>query len=297
MDKQSKDTQVINKRGVAEILTCYLMWGILPVFWKFLAEVNPVYVLASRILWSAVLCLLIILLTGKMSELREVLANRQMVRRLVASGIAVAINWGLYIYAINSNHILDASLAYYLNPLLSIALGFVIFKERLLKLQWVSIIIAATGILIAIIMYGEVPIFALTIAISFSVYGALKKGFTCSGLVSTCVEASVLVPIALIYVVFSEISGAGAIGVLEGAEFILLPMAGVVTTIPLLVFSAGITKIPMSLSGILMYINPTIQLLIGVLLYGERFDQARKVMFVCVWIAVFLFISAGRKKA
>ena len=215
----------------------------------------------------------------------------------MCSGIAVAINWGLYIYAVNSGHILDASLAYYLNPLMAIALGFIVFKEKLLKMQWVSIGIAATGIILAIVMYGTVTVFALIIGASFAIYGAIKKNVACSGLVSTFVEATFLSPFAIAYILWAEQSGAGAAGVLQGTEFLLLPLAGVVTSIPLLVYSAGITKVSLSLSGILMYINPTLQLLIGILLYQETFDVARKVMFVCVWIAVILFISAGRKKA
>ena len=286
-----------DKKGIIEILTCYIMWGVLPVFWKLLEELNSVYVLASRIIWSAVFCFIIILFTGKMEELKNVLANKQMVKKLMCSGIAVAINWGLYIYAVNSGHILDASLAYYLHPLMAIALGFIVFKEKLLKMQWVSIGIAATGIILAIVMYGTVPVFALIIGASFAIYGAIKKNVACSGLVSTFVEATFLSPFAIAYILWAEQSGAGAAGVLQGTEFLLLPLAGVVTSIPLLVYSAGITKVSLSLSGILMYINPTLQLLIGILLYQETFDVARKVMFVCVWIAVILFISAGRKKA
>lgn len=286
-----------DKKGMLEILSCYVMWGILPVFWKLLAELNAVYVLSSRIIWSAVFCFVILLITGKGEELKRTFADWHTMKKLMSSGIAVAINWGLYIYAVNSGHILDASLAYYLNPLMAIALGFCCFKEKLGKKQWISIGIAAFGIVMAIVMYGTVPVFALIIGGSFAVYGAIKKNVTCSGLVSTMIEATLLSPFAVIYIVWSEHAGCGAIGTFQGMQFLLLPLAGIVTSVPLLAYSAGITKISMSLSGILMYVNPTLQLLVGVCLYHEKFDIARRIMFVCVWIAVILFVSGKRKKS
>ncbi len=286
-----------DKKGMIEILACYVMWGIFPVFWKLLAELNAVYVLSSRIIWSAVFCFVILLVTGKTEELKRTLSNRYIMKKLMCSGIAVAINWGLYIYAVNSGHILDASLAYYLNPLMAIALGFCCFKEKLEKRQWISIGVATFGIIIAIAMYGTVPVFALIIGGSFAVYGAIKKNVTCSGLVSTMIEATFLSPFAMIYIIWSESTGCGAIGTFHGMQFLLLPLAGIVTSVPLLAYSAGITKISMSLSGILMYVNPTLQLLLGVCIYHEEFDIARKIMFVCVWVAVILFVSGKRKKS
>jgi len=284
-----------NKKSILQVFTAYVLWGVLPVFWKLLAELNSFYVLASRIVWSAVFCLLLIIITKKTDELKEVLQNGRLRKTLMCSGIAVAVNWGLYIYAVNGNHILDASLAYYLNPLIVIALGFFLFRERLLLLQWLAIGIAALGIFIAVIAYGEFPVFAILIGTSFAIYGAIKKNVKCSGLISTFIEAAFLTPFALVYILWAEMGHVGAVGVFEGMQFLLFPMAGIVTSIPLLVFSMGVSKVSMSLTGILMYINPTLQLLIGVLLYHETFDSAKGIMFVCVWIGVILFISAKKK--
>ena len=289
-------TKENEKKSVLQVFGSYVLWGIFPVFWKMLSELNSVYVLSSRIVWSTVFCLLLIVVTKKTDELKRVLSDSKMRKTLMCSGIAIAVNWGVYIYAVNSGHILDASLAYYLNPLMVIALGFFLFKEKLAFRQWLAIAVAALGILIAIVAYGEVPVFAIVIGTSFAVYGAIKKNVKCNGLISTFVEAAFLTPFALAYILWAEMGHVGAIGTLEGGQFLLIPMSGVVTSIPLLLFSIGVAKVSMSLTGILMYINPTLQFMIGALLYHETFDLPKGIMFVCVWIGVVLFVSAGRKK-
>ena len=289
-------TKENEKKSVLQVFGSYVLWGIFPVFWKMLSELNSVYVLSSRIVWSTVFCLLLIAVTKKTDELKQVLSDSKMRKTLMCSGIAIAVNWGVYIYAVNSGHILDASLAYYLNPLMVIALGFFLFKEKLAFRQWLAIAVAALGILIAIVAYGEVPVFAIVIGTSFAVYGAIKKNVKCNGLISTFVEAAFLTPFALVYILWAEMGHVGAIGTLEGMQFLLIPMSGVVTSIPLLLFSIGVAKVSMSLTGILMYINPTLQFMIGALLYHETFDLPKGIMFVCVWIGVALFVSAGRKK-
>ncbi len=285
-----------DKKSVMQVLICYILWGLLPIFWKLLSALDSFYILASRIVWSAVFCFIIIICCKNTGELKKILKNRKQMKLLACSSVMIAINWGAYIYAINSGHILDASLAYYMNPLLSIGLGFVFFKEKLKKLQWLAIAIAATGIMITIITYGSIPYFALIIGGSFAVYSAIKKNVTCDGLTSTLMEALLLAPIAVLYIAMSEYGNSGAVGTLNGVQLLLLPAAGVVTSIPLLAFSSGITKVPMSLSGILMYVNPTLQLIIGVILYQEKFDLAKGIMFIFVWVALILFLYSGKKE-
>lgn len=290
----SKETE---KSNILQVFGAYILWGVLPIFWKRLSELNAFYVLASRIVWSAIFCLLLIVVTKKTGELKQALSDGKLRKTLLCSGIAVAINWGIYIYAVNSGHILDASLAYYMNPLMVIALGFFLFKEKLALRQWLAIAIAALGIVIAVVAYGEFPVFAVVIGGSFAIYSAIKKNVKCNGLISTFIEAAFLTPFALIYILWAEAGQAGAMGTLEGLQFLLIPMSGIVTSVPLFLFSMGVSGVPMSLTGILMYINPTMQLLIGVLLYQETFDLAKTIMFVCVWIGVALFVSAGRKQS
>ena len=278
-------------KSVLQVLTCYILWGFLPIFWKRLSELDAFYVLSCRVIWSAVFCFLIIVAIKDLDELKRTLKDKKQMKLLLCSGVMIAVNWGFYIYAVNAGHILDGSLAYYLNPLFAIAIGYLFFKEKITKSQWIAIGIAFVGIMVAIIGYKTIPVFALVIGGSFAVYGAIKKSVSCSGMVSTFIETMILLPFALGYVSCMEINGTGAVGIFEGLEFLLLPAAGVVTSIPLLAYSAGITKVPMSLSGILMYVNPTIQFIIGVALYGETFDIPKIIMFVCVWLALIIFIS------
>ncbi len=287
----------VNTKSIIQVLTCYIHWGVLPVFWKTLTVLAPFYILASRIVWSAIFCFIIILCLNKTGELKKTLLNKKQMILLICSGTMIAINWGTYIYAINSGHILDSSLAYYMNPLLSIALGFAVFKEKLHKFQWIAIGIAASGIMIAIIAYGTFPYFALMIGGSFAIYSAIKKNVTCDGLTSTLIEALLLLPFAVLYIVMSERGNSGAAGTLHGLQLLLLPAAGILTSLPLLAFSNGITNIPMSLSGILMYVNPTLQLLIGVILYHETFDLAKGIMFISVWAALILFLHSGKSES
>lgn len=293
---EGKATEGIDKKGMSQVLFCYVLWGLLPIFWKQLAELNPFYVLSSRILWSTIFCFVVVLCGKHFEELKQILANQQQMKLLAYASVMIAVNWGAYIYAVSAGHILDASLGYYLNPLLSVALGFLVFRETILKTQWVAIGIAAAGIAVAILWNGTVPYFALIMSSSFSAYAAIKKNVTCSGLISTLIEALLLTPFAIVYIILSEQSGAGAIGVMSGAQLLLFPAMGMVTSIPLLAFASGIKRIPLSLSGMLMYINPTLQLLLGVVLYKEDFDISRMIMFVCVWAALIVFVTSGKQK-
>ncbi len=283
-------------KSVLQVLACYILWGFLPIFWKRLSELDAFYVLSCRVIWSAVFCLVIIILKNDIGKLKATLRDKKQMKLLLSSGVMIAINWGFYIYAVNAGHILDASLAYYLNPLFAIGIGFLVFKEKISKSQWAAIGIAFIGIMVAIIGYRTVPVFALVIGSSFAIYGAIKKSVVCSGMISTFIETMILLPFALGCVGWLEYKGMGAVGTFAGLEFLLLPAAGVVTSIPLLAYSAGITKVPMSLSGILMYVNPTIQFIIGVALYGESFDIPKIIMFVCVWLALIIFVSQKKRK-
>ena len=254
------------KRGPLYVLTCYILWGVLPVFWKLLAAVDSLYVLAGRIVWSLVFISAILAVRRGFGAVRAVLGDRRELGRLALAGIFVCVNWGSYIWAVNSGHMLDASLAYYMNPILAILLGTVVFRERLTGLQWLSVAVTFTGLVITILRYRQIPWVALIIGGSFAVYGAIKKGVHVDAGVSVFFETLVLSPFALVFMAAAEVRGAGAVGVLHGWQWLLLPAAGVVTTVPLLFFAKGIKSTPMTLSGILMYINPTLQLLVSVLL-------------------------------
>ena len=280
------------KRGPLYVLTCYILWGVLPVFWKLLAAVDSLYVLAGRIVWSLVFISAILAVRRGFGAVRAVLGDRRELGRLALAGIFVCVNWGSYIWAVNSGHMLDASLAYYMNPILAILLGTVVFRERLTGLQWLSVAVTFTGLVITILRYRQIPWVALIIGGSFAVYGAIKKGVHVDAGVSVFFETLVLSPFALVFMAVAEVRDAGAVGVLHGWQWLLLPAAGVVTTVPLLFFAKGIKSTPMTLSGILMYINPTLQLLLSVLLYHEEFTVTHAILFGFVWSGLILYVAA-----
>ena len=285
------------KKGPLCVLACYVIWGMLPIYWRLFSAVNSLYILAARIVWSLVLMSAVLLIGKRGDAVRSVLKDRKELCRLMLAGVAVCVNWGSYIWAVNGGQGVDASLAYYMNPILTIFLATLVFREKLTKLQWLSVAVTFTGLVTAVIRYRQIPWAALVIGGSFAVYGAIKKGVRTPADVSMFFETLTLAPAALVLMTVMEARGAGAFGVLEGTRLMLLPTVGVVTTIPLLYYAKGIRETPMSLAGILMYINPTLQLLISVVLFHEAFTTTHAILFVFVWSGLALYLAAaGREK-
>ena len=273
------------------VLLCYVLWGMLPIYWKQLGAVHSLYILAARIVFSMIFCAMLLRLTGQWKELKILRQDIQQMKLLGWASILITVNWGSYIFAVNSGHILDASLAYYLNPILVILLGAVVFGERLNKRQFAAVLLSAAGVLYSVLSYGKIPVFALIIGGTFALYGAVKKQVHVSSLVSTFMETLLVSPVFLLIMAGMESQGMGCIGHLQGWQYLLIPVAGIVTSVPLLVYAKGIQGTSLAVSGILMYVNPTLQLLIGVFLYQEPFTQAQGVTFVFVWAAVILFLA------
>ena len=272
--------------------------GVLPVFWKQFSTVDAVYLLAVRIVMSMLFCAALTLVLRRGSALMQTLRDRRTRLRLAACGAAITVNWGLYIYAVSSNHILDGSLAYYIGPLLSILLGWAVFHERMTKLQWTAAAIALVSVLVPVVQAGKPPLLALCIGASFAVYGAMKKNLAVDSIVSLTVETLYVTPLALAYLIYAEITGGYLFPcALSSTEMLFLLLTGAATSVPLLFFAAGIHGVPISLSGMLLYINPTLQLLLGIFVYHEPFTTADAAVFVLVFIAVALFLIGGRRPA
>lgn len=283
-------------RSSFSVLGCYVLWGLLPIFWKLLANVDSVYVLAQRVLFSCIFCLAIILLKKNGSSVKNILKSKTERRRYFVCGILISINWGVYILTIAMGKILEASLAYYMNPLFSVVIGALIFKEKLSAVQWVSVGLALVGVMISVIAYGNVPYLAIIIGLSFALYGAMKKTIKAESEVSICMETMSVLPLALAFIVYAQLSGYTTFSSLSNAEMLLLAASGAVTSIPLMLFAKGIRKTSITTSGILMYINPTLQLLVGVLIYNEVFTKMNAITFAFVWAAVILFILDSLRK-
>ena len=278
------------------VLGCYVLWGLLPIFWKLLANVDSVYVLAQRVLFSCIFCLAIILLKKNGSSVKNILKSKTERRRYFVCGILISINWGVYILTIAMGKILEASLAYYMNPLFSVVIGALIFKEKLSAVQWVSVGLALVGVMIPVMAYGNVPYLAIIIGLSFALYGAMKKTIKAESEVSICMETMSVLPLALAFIVYAQLSGYTTFSSLSNAEMLLLAASGAVTSIPLMLFAKGIRKTSITTSGILMYINPTLQLLVGVLIYNEVFTKMNAITFAFVWAAVILFVLDSLRK-
>ena len=283
------------KKGTIYVTLSYVLWGLLPVFWKLLADVDSFYVLACRVVFSLVVSAALLPLLGEARRAKDALKNKRLVGLMLCCGLLISFNWGVLIYCVAAERVLDVSLAYYINPLLAILVGFICFRERLSAAQWISCAIAAAGVAAPMVMAGEFPILAVLCGLSFAVYGAVKKVATIPGELSTFMETLLVVPFAIAFIIYCEANGGPvASGQLSGWRLLLLPAAGAVTFLPVYLYSAGIRTTSMGLSGVLMYINPTLQLLIG-LLYGETLGTDMLVTFACVWIATAIYLISGAK--
>ena len=283
-------------RSSLNVLGCYILWGLLPIFWKLLAGVNSAYVLAQRIVFSCVFCLAVILIRKNGGEIGRIIKNKSERRMFFLCGILISINWGVYILTVAMGRILEASLAYYMNPLFSVLIGAIFFKERLSRVQWASVALAFAGVMFSVIRYGEVPYLAIIIGLSFALYGALKKGIKADSETSICMETMAVLPIALVFIAYAQFSGFTTFSSLTTAEALLIIATGPITSIPLMLFAKGIKGPSIVTSGILMYINPTLQLLVGVFIYNEAFTQTNAITFAFVWAAVILFVFDSLRK-
>lgn len=271
--------------GSLLVLACYIMWGLIAAYWSMFSTIDPMAVLAFRIAWSMVFCLILIVLGKQTDVLKKVLKDKKQMLTLLAAGIVVSLNWGGYITAVMTGRVLDASLAYYMYPLFSIVIGSIVYGEKLRPLQWLAFALALIGVVVPMVAYGELPLFAIFIGVSFSIYGAIKKKVTAPGITSIFVETLRVTPIALAYLLFiSDLSN------ITSFQWWMLPTTGIATSVPLILFAMGMKTTSLSLAGILMYINPTIQLLIGVFFYGEAFTKVHGIMFAFVWVGVALFL-------
>jgi len=283
----------MRNKGPLYVLVCYASWGVMPIFWKTLTQVDPFYVLAARIFWSMVFMAVLLGVQHRFHAVRAVMGNRAEMKTLIWAGIFLCFNWGFYIWAVANGRMLDGSLAYYMNPILAVLVGTIVFREKLTKLQWLSVLVTFTGLAVVVVRSGQFPWLALLIGAFFTVYGAIKKNVVVDAGLSVLLETLCLSPLALGLMIVAELRGNGAAGVLYGTQWLLLPLSGILTTIPLLAFSKGIKTTPMALSGVLMYINPTTQFLISVWLYHEEFTTTYKILFGFVWAGLILYLLSS----
>jgi len=283
---------MMDKKGILYALGAYSLWGLFPIYWKWLQAVPALQLIGHRIGWSFILLMIVILASRQWTKFRSTLTRRVLGVYLIA-GLLLSVNWLIYIWGVNSEHVVETSLGYFINPLLSVLLGMIFLKERLRPLQWLPIGLAASGVIYLTWTYGSLPWIALSLAFTFGFYGLVKKTAPLGSLYGLTLETGLVFLPALAYLVYVESTGQGAFGHTGIISGLLMVGAGAVTTIPLLMFASAARRIPLTMVGILQYIAPTLQLLLGVLLYKEPFTQARLIGFSLVWVALIVFWVEG----
>lgn len=276
------------RKGIWFALATYLLWGIFPVYWKLLKSVPAPQLLAHRIAWSFILMAIFILATRQYHTICRMVTWRVLVLYLGAA-LLIGVNWLVYVWAVNAGYIVETSLGYFINPILSVLLGVIILGERLRPMQWLPVGLAALGVAYLTYTYGSLPWIALTLAFTFAIYGLVKKIAPLNSLFGLTLETGILFLPALAFLVYSELSGNGDFLHRGLRTDLLLVGAGLVTTVPLLLFASAAQRIPLTLIGLLQYIAPTMQFLLGVLVYAEPFPLERAIGFGIVWAGLIIF--------
>jgi chloramphenicol-sensitive protein RarD len=278
-------------KGAWYVALAYTLWGFFPIYWKVLAGISPLQLICHRIVWSLILLLALVGRSNDWRPLRDAVRVPRVVAVYTVAAVAIAVNWLIFVWAVSVNQIVQISLGYFVNPLLSVVLGMIFFHERLRRVQWVSVALAGSGVLYLTIALGALPWIALSLAFTFGTYGLMKKLAPLGPVHGLTLETGILFAPAALYLMVEHLAGRGAFmhsGALRDA---LMLAAGPTTTLPLLLFAAGVRRIPLTLVGMLQYINPTMQISIGVLLYGEPFTSVQLIGFGLVWTALVVFAA------
>jgi chloramphenicol-sensitive protein RarD len=283
------------RAGVIYTIAAYTLWGILPIFWKAMKQIPAGEILAHRIFWSFLLMIGIIILSKKWSEFRKVFSGFRSVAAIFAGSIFISINWLIYIWAVNNNHIVEASLGYYINPLFTILLGIIVLRERPDIWQIIAIVIAVVGVSFLAVQYGEIPWVALTLAVSFGLYGLVKKLSKLSSINGLAAETLLVAPMAFGFLFYRVTDDSGVYSGLPLVVLILVLFSGVATSIPLLLFSQGAKRVSLSTLGFVQYLSPSISLVLGIFLYHEPFTRIDKISFGMIWLALAIY-SFTRKE-
>jgi chloramphenicol-sensitive protein RarD len=273
--------------GVLYGAAAFGLWGLFPLYWPLLEPAGPVEILAHRMVWSLVVVAVILLARRRLSSVLRLGSRRYLL--LAVAAVLVTINWGVYIYGVNSGNVVETSLGYFINPLFTVLLAVVILRERLRVLQWVAVAIGAVAVVILTVDYGRLPWIALTLAISFGMYGLIKKKVLVGAAEGLAVETAVMFIPAAGYLIWLQAAGTASFGHDGLAKNVLFIGAGVVTAVPLLLFAAAATRVPLATIGLLQYLAPVLQFLIGVFVLGEAMPPARVVGFAVVWVALAVF--------
>ena len=284
----------LDRRGLWVAAASFVIWGLMPLYWHLLKTVPSLQIVMHRIVWSALLVVGWLCWKQGLQWLRQALARPRVAWMLALSGLLIAFNWGLYIWAVNAGHVVETSLGYFINPLLNVLLGVLLLRERLSVAQWISVAVAAMGVLWLTFNYGSFPWIALSLAASFGIYGFIRKLAVVDSVPGLAIESLYLFVPALVALLWFETQGNGGFAGGWGWQVdALLVFGGALTALPLIGFAYAVRRIPYSVVGFMQYIAPTLQLLIGVLVFNEVFDRDRAIGFVFIWVGLAIFALDG----
>ncbi|HEY6006731.1 MAG TPA: EamA family transporter RarD [Geobacteraceae bacterium] len=287
--RPNSDTTRETRQGVAYGLAAYLLWGFFPLYFKGVAHVPPLEVLAHRCAWSLVTLVVFLAATGGWGRVRAALTQRRTLLTLCVTTLLIATNWFVFLYAVASDQVLQSSFGYFVNPLVSVLLGFLFLRERLRRLQVVSVVCAGAGVLVLALHHGAPPWIALVLAVTFALYGLLRKVVPVDALTGLSVETLLLFPAASGYLIYLGATGKGAFPSAAIKDDILLPLAGIVTAVPLLWFAASARRLRLATVGFMQYVTPTLHFLLAILAFGEPFSRTELASFACIWVGLALY--------
>ncbi|MBO2944441.1 EamA family transporter RarD [Paenibacillus sp. F411] len=283
--------------GLVNAIIAYIMWGVLPLYWKWLGDVPAGEILSHRVVWSFVFVGILVAAQRRFGDIKVIMSSRALLLPLAASGVLIAINWLIFIWAVNHGHVVETSLGYYLNPLLNVVLAVVFLQEKPNRGQWLAIAIAGIAVLIIAVDYGRFPWVSMSLAFSFGLYGLAKKKIKQEASVGLLSETAVILPIALIYWMYLAAAGQATAWTLSPAMFVGLLLSGVVTALPLLFFARAAARMSLSTLGFVQYIGPTIMLLLSVFVFKEAVSPLVLVGFVLIWTALIVYAAASVRSA
>lgn len=283
------------RAGLLYGIGAYVSWGVVAVYFRFVRAVAPLEILAHRILWSVVVLILIVAVSRRWMLLRGAFRTPRSLGLLAVSSVLIAVNWLVFIYAVTSDHLVDASLGYFLNPLVNVLLGFLVLREKMRPIEWVSVAIAAVGVAALIAGAGVFPWISLVLAVTFGLYGLTRKIAGVTSIEALTIETAILLPIAVAYLLYRTSQGMLAFGHTSRGLDLLLIAAGPITAIPLLLFASAVRRLRLATVGLLQYISPTIQFVLAVTAFGEPFGRERLIAFAIIWCAIAIYASAQRR--
>jgi chloramphenicol-sensitive protein RarD len=285
------------KQGVAFAILCAVLWGILPVYWKSLEPIDPLLILFYRIILAFGYALILALIFYKWEGIVRPLKEKGVLRTFFLAGILISFNWGLYIWAVSNHHVIQTCIGYYIEPLIVCVFGIFLFKEKLDKYKLTAFLMACAGVAVILVYYHQIPIIAVSLAVSFATYAAIKKKLKLDAVLAMLYETMLLVPVALAVILYYELTGKGAFANAEPAQWGLLALAGILTGTPLILFAMATNRINLITLGVTEYISPSLTLLLGIFVFREPFDKIQLLTFGFIWVGLVIFTIGEMKES